>query len=169
MESDSTLSMHNPQEAADELRRTVGKYRFKGALVNDTQRAGPDGEDYIFYDHADWDVFWETLTELDVPLYLHPRNPTGVVFEKLWKDRSWLIGPPLSFAVGVSLHALGMVTNGVFDRHPKAQVILGHLGEHIPFDSRWPLSRFSVSEYIFLTRISCLSYARADTTVQCGV
>lgn len=126
--------MHNPQEAADELRRTVTKYGFKGVLVNDTQRAGHDGEDYIFYDHADWDVFWETLTELDVPLYLHPRNPTGMVHEKLWKDRSWLIGPPLSFAHGVSLHALGMVTNGVFDRHPKAQVILGHLGEHIPFD-----------------------------------
>lgn len=130
----STLSMHDPKEAAEELRRTVTKYGFKGALVNDTQRAGADGEDYIFYDQPEWDVFWKTLTDLDVPLYLHPRNPTGIVFEKLWKDRQWLIGPPLSFAVGVSLHALGMVTNGVFDRHPKAQVILGHLGEHIPFD-----------------------------------
>lgn len=129
-----TLSMHNPQEAADELRRTVTRYGFKGALVNDTQRAGADGEDYVFYDQPEWDVFWQTLVELDVPLYLHPRNPTGIVFEKLWKDRQWLIGPPLSFAVGVSLHALGMVTNGVFDRNPKAQVILGHLGEHIPFD-----------------------------------
>lgn len=126
--------MHNPKEAADELRRVVTEYGFKGALVNDTQRAGSDGEDYVFYDQPEWDVFWETLVELDVPLYLHPRNPTGIVFEKLWKDRQWLIGPPLSFAVGVSLHALGMVTNGVFDRHPKAQVILGHLGEHIPFD-----------------------------------
>lgn len=101
--------MHNPREAADELRRTVTKYGFKGALVNDTQRAGEDGEDYVFYDQPEWDIFWETLTELDVPLYLHPRNPTGIVLEKLWKDRSWLIGPPLSFAVGVSLHALGMV------------------------------------------------------------
>ncbi|EHA47733.1 2,3-dihydroxybenzoic acid decarboxylase [Pyricularia oryzae 70-15] len=130
----ATLSMHDPQEAADELRRTVTKYGFKGALVNDTQRSGSDGEGYIFYDGPDWDVFWSTLVELDVPLYLHPRNPTGIVFEKLWKDRQWLIGPPLSFATGVALHALGMVTNGVFDRHPKAQVILGHLGEHIPFD-----------------------------------
>jgi predicted TIM-barrel fold metal-dependent hydrolase len=64
---------------------------------------------------------------------------------QLWKDRQWLIGPPLSFAVGVSLHALGMVTNGVFDRHPKAQVILGHLGEHIPFDM-WRINHwFEVS------------------------
>ena len=54
--------------------------------------------------------------------------------EKLWAPRKWLVGPPLSFAQGVSLHLLGMVTNGVFDRHPKLQVIIGHLGEHIPFD-----------------------------------
>ena len=126
--------MHNPEEAAAELRRCVTQLGFLGALVNDTQRAGPDGEDMIFYDRPEWDVFWRAVTELDVPFYLHPRNPTGIIHEKLWKDRSWLIGPPLSFAQGVSLHVLGMVTNGVFDRHPKLQVIIGHLGEHIPFD-----------------------------------
>lgn len=126
--------MHDPKEAAEELRRCVTKYGFKGALVNDTQRAGSDGDDMIFYDGPEWDVFWSTVTELDVPFYLHPRNPTGSIHEKLWAKRKWLIGPPLSFAQGVSLHALGMVTNGVFDRHPKLQIVLGHLGEHIPFD-----------------------------------
>lgn len=126
--------MHDPKQAADELRRCVQKYGFKGALVNDTQRAGHDGEDMVFYDSPEWDVFWKTCTDLDVPLYLHPRNPTGVIFEKLWKDRAWLIGPPLSFAQGVSLHILGMVVNGIFDRHPNLQLIIGHLGEHIPFD-----------------------------------
>ncbi|KAJ6441089.1 amidohydrolase family protein [Purpureocillium lavendulum] len=130
----ATLSMHDPEQAAAELRRCVTQYGFKGALVNDTQRAGPDGDDMIFYDGPEWDVFWGTVTELDVPFYLHPRNPTGTIHERLWAKRHWLIGPPLSFAHGVSLHLLGMVTNGVFDRHPRLQVILGHLGEHIPFD-----------------------------------
>ncbi|KAL4940146.1 hypothetical protein BDV06DRAFT_230546 [Aspergillus oleicola] len=130
----ATLSMHNPTEAATELRRCVKEYGFLGALVNDTQRSGPDGDSMIFYDNSDWDIFWSTLTDLDVPLYLHPRNPTGTIYDKLWADRKWLVGPPLSFAQGVSLHALGMVTNGVFDRHPRLQIILGHLGEHIPFD-----------------------------------
>ncbi|KIX00331.1 2,3-dihydroxybenzoate decarboxylase [Rhinocladiella mackenziei CBS 650.93] len=130
----ATLSMHDPQNAAAELRRCVTQYGFKGALVNDTQRAGPDGEDMIFYDAAEWDVFWSTVTELDVPFYLHPRNPTGTMYEKLWAARKWLVGPPLSFAQGVSLHLLGMVTNGVFDRHPKLQIVIGHLGEHLPFD-----------------------------------
>lgn len=75
--------MHNPVEAANELRQVVAKYGFKGALVNDTQRAGPDGEDLIFYDGPQWDVLWQRFIELDVPFYLHPRNPTGVIFEKL--------------------------------------------------------------------------------------
>ena len=129
-----TLSMHDPSEAAAELKRCVQTLGFKGALVNDTQRAGNDGDDMIFYDAPEWDVFWTTVTDLDVPFYLHPRNPTGSIHDKLWADRKWLIGPPLSFAQGVSLHLLGMVTNGVFDRHPNLQVIIGHLGEHIPFD-----------------------------------
>lgn len=126
--------MHDPQEAANELRRCVTQHGFLGALINDTQRAGVDGEEMIFYDNEQWDIFWQTCTELDVPVYLHPRNPTGRIYEQLWADRKWLIGPPLSFAQGVSLHVLGMVTNGTFDRNPKLQVIIGHLGEHIPFD-----------------------------------
>ncbi|TQB72139.1 hypothetical protein MPDQ_007039 [Monascus purpureus] len=96
--------------------------------------AGPDGEKAIFYDQPEWDEFWATVTDLDVQFYLHPRNPTGKIYDALWADRKWLVGPPLSFAQGVSLHLLGMVSNGVFDRHPKLQVIIGHLGEHLPFD-----------------------------------
>lgn len=126
--------MHDPQEAADELRRCVTKYGFKGALVNDTQRTDESGDGCNFYDGPEWDIFWQTVVELDVPFYLHPRNPTGRDFESRWAARKWLVGPPLSFAQGVSLHLLGMITNKVFDRFPKLQVIIGHLGEHIPFD-----------------------------------
>ncbi|KPI43947.1 2,3-dihydroxybenzoate decarboxylase [Cyphellophora attinorum] len=130
----AALSMHDPKQAAAELHRCVTQLGFKGALVNDCQVAGPNGEDVIFYDGPEWDVFWKTCTDLDVPFYMHPGPPTGIFFEKLWKDRSNLIGPPLSFANGVSLHVLGMVVNGVFDRHPKLQYIIGHLGEHVPAD-----------------------------------
>lgn len=115
--------MHDPKVAADELRRCVTKYGFLGALVNDTQRNDESGSDMIFYDSPSWDVFWQACVELDVPFYLHPRNPTGVFKEKLYLPRKWLVGPPLSFAQGVSLHLLGMASNGVFDRHPKLQII----------------------------------------------
>lgn len=126
--------MHDPEEAATELRRCVKELGFLGALVNDTQRAGSDGDEMIFYDQPKWDSFWSTVQELDVPFYLHPRNPTGTQYDQLWADRKWLVGPPLSFAHGVSLHLLGMVTNGLFDRFPDLKIVIGHLGERIPFD-----------------------------------
>ncbi|KAI8388393.1 amidohydrolase family protein [Radiomyces spectabilis] len=129
----AALPMHDPKTAAEELTRCVREYGFKGALVNDYQ-VGEDGETLIFYDQPEWDVFWETCSELGVPFYMHPREPYGIIYDKLWKQRKWLVGPPLSFAQGVSLHVLGMVTNGVFDRFPKLQVIMGHLGEHVPVD-----------------------------------
>jgi len=130
----AALSMHDPQQAADELRRCVTKYGFLGALVNDVQHAGPEGETYIFYDQPEWDVFWQTCVDLDVPFYLHPEPPVGSYLKQQYVGRKYLIGPPVSFANGVSLHLLGMIVNGVFDRFPKLKVILGHLGEHIPGD-----------------------------------
>ncbi|WOO85295.1 Salicylate decarboxylase [Vanrija pseudolonga] len=130
----AALSMHDPHQASAELRRCVKEYGFLGALVNDAQHAGSDGETYIFYDQPEWDVFWATCVELDVPFYLHPEPPVGSYLKQQYEGRKYLIGPPVSFANGVSLHVLGMIVNGVFDRFPKLKVILGHLGEHIPGD-----------------------------------
>ena len=136
--TDLSVSMplsHSPctiPQAAQELRRCVIRYGFQGALVNDTQRTDESGDGMNFYDTQAWDPFWKTVTEVDVPFYLHHRNPTGRDYTQRWADRQWLLGPPFSFAQGVSLHVLGMVTKGVFDRHPRLKVIIGHLGEHIP-------------------------------------
>jgi len=132
----ATLSMHDPKQAAEELRRCVTKYGFHGALLNNWQLAtGSTGEENIlFYDQPEYDTFWSVVQELDVPIYLHPSAPQGVLYDMQYKERKYLVGPPLSFANDVSLHLLGLVTNGVFDRFPRVQVIVGHLGEHIPFD-----------------------------------
>lgn len=130
----ASLSMHDPVQAGQELRRCVKDLGFHGALLCDFQHAGPDGETYLFYDQPQYDAFWKVLTELDVPLYLHPAGPADVILEKLYSQRPFLIGPPLSFANGVNLHTLGLISNGVFDRFPTAKVIIGHMGEHIPFD-----------------------------------
>ncbi|KAJ6104103.1 amidohydrolase 2 [Penicillium sp. IBT 18751x] len=104
------------KQAGEELRRCVQELGFHGALLCDFQH------------------FWKILTELDVPLYIHPAAPSDVILEKLYAQRQNLIGPPLSFANGVSLHTLGLISNGVFDRFPKLKIIIGHQGEHIPFD-----------------------------------
>ncbi|KAJ9112087.1 hypothetical protein QFC22_006386 [Naganishia vaughanmartiniae] len=130
----AALSMHDPTQAAIELRRCVKELGFHGALLNDFQHAGPDGETYLFYDQPAYDTFWKEAVELDVPIYIHPAAPQGKYYEQQYAQRKYLVGPPLSFANGVSLHLLGIITNGVFDRFPKLKVIVGHLGEHIPFD-----------------------------------
>ncbi|KAM0690802.1 hypothetical protein Q7P36_009571 [Cladosporium allicinum] len=130
----AALSMHDPEQAGAELRRAVTELGFHGALLNDVQHAGPDGETYLFYDDPAYDAFWAVAQDLDVPIYLHPAAPVGNRYETFYKARKYLVGPPLSFANSVSLHLLGLVTNGVFDRFPKLKVIVGHLGEHIPYD-----------------------------------
>jgi 2,3-dihydroxybenzoate decarboxylase len=128
------LSMHDPVQAASELRRCVTEFGFHGALLNDFQHAGEDGETYLYYDQPAYDKFWEVCVELDVPVYIHPAAPSGKFYDMQYAQRKYLVGPPLSFANGVSLHLLGMISNGVFDRFPKLKILVGHLGEHIPFD-----------------------------------
>lgn len=131
----ASISMHDPVQAADELRRCVEEYDFHGAILNDYQKA-PGGR-YIFYDQPKYDPFWEVCVELDVPVYLHPSAPVDekdVAFDKLYSARKILTGPGLSFAHGVGLHLMGIVVNGVFDRFPELKIIVGHLGEGIPFD-----------------------------------
>ncbi|KAH8427393.1 amidohydrolase family protein [Aspergillus melleus] len=130
----AALSMHDPEQAGRELRRCVQDLGFHGALLNDVQHAGPDGETYLFYDQPAYDAFWAVAVELDVPVYIHPAAPQGEYYRQQYAGRKYLVGPPLSFANGVSLHLLGLITNGVFDRFPTLKVIVGHLGEHIPFD-----------------------------------
>ncbi|KAJ1730692.1 hypothetical protein H4S06_000181 [Coemansia sp. BCRC 34490] len=130
----AALSMHDPAQAGQELERCVKQLGFHGALLNNWQRAGPDGETYILYDDPSFDVFWQKCIELDVPVYLHPSAASGKVYDTFYKDRRYLIGPPISFAQDVALHTMGLITNGVFDRNPKLKLILGHLGERIPYD-----------------------------------
>lgn len=130
----AALSMHDPKQAGEELRRCVQDLGFHGALLNDFQHAGADGETFLFYDQEPYDEFWKVVCELDVPIYIHPAAPTGQRYAKLYSQRKYLVGPPLSFANSVSLHLLGLITNGVFDRFPNLKIVVGHLGEHIPFD-----------------------------------
>lgn len=137
----ASLSMHDPIQAGKELTRCVKELGMHGALLNDLQHAGPDGETYLFYDQPEYDVFWKVVCDLDVPIYIHPLGPMGIYYEQQYKQRKYLIGPPMSFANGVSLHILGMITNGVFDRFPKLKIIIGHLGEHLPGDF-WRISHW---------------------------
>lgn len=108
----AALSMHDPVQAGNELRRCVKELGFHGALLNDFQHAGLGGETYLYYDQPAYDKFWEVCVELDVPIYIHPAAPTGSFYDLQYAQRKYLVGPPLSFANAVSLHLLGIMTNG---------------------------------------------------------
>ncbi|KAJ6594135.1 hypothetical protein B0H19DRAFT_1093958 [Mycena capillaripes] len=130
----ASLAMHNATAAAQELKRAVVELGFLGALINDYQQSGPDNETLLFYDQPEYDVFWEMVTELDVPVYLHPRTNIAQIQNPLYGHAQWLKGPGQEFADTLSTHVMGLCTNGVFDRFPNLSIIVGHLGERIPSD-----------------------------------
>ncbi|GJJ15367.1 hypothetical protein Clacol_009643 [Clathrus columnatus] len=130
----AALSMHNATQAALELKRTVKELGFLGALLNDFQQAGADNSTLLYYDQPAYDVFWQMVTELDVPVYMHPRGNTEEIIQLEFQHAIWLEGSSQSFATTLSTHVLGLCANGIFDRFPKVKVIVGHLGERIPSD-----------------------------------
>ncbi|MBV9817915.1 MAG: amidohydrolase [Solirubrobacterales bacterium] len=125
----AALPMQDPKAAANELARSVEELGFRGALVNGYSNLG-DG--IAYYDEPQFLPVWERLAELGVPLYLHPRNPWESQM-RIYEDRGELLGPAWAFAVETATHALRLITSGLFDRFPDLTVILGHLGEMLPF------------------------------------
>jgi 2,3-dihydroxybenzoate decarboxylase len=126
----AALAMQDPDGAALELERCIKDYGFKGALVNGYSQAG-DPENCLYYDVKDYWPFWGVVESLDVPFYLHPREPSQ---RRAYDGHPWLIGPAYGFAAETGLHALRLMGSGLFDKYPKLTIILGHLGEALPFN-----------------------------------
>lgn len=127
----AALPMQNPIAAADELQRAVEQLGFCGALVNGFSNRA-DASRAQYYDAEAYLPFWERVAALGVPVYLHPRNP--LLGQRLiYEGREELLGPTWAFAVETGTHALRLITSGLFDRFPGVNVILGHLGEFVPF------------------------------------
>jgi len=131
--------MHDPKVAADEARRAVKELSMVGVIINDFQQyTAPDGStQMLFYDQPEYDIFWKCVSEeLNVPVYIHPRLAIPQHMKQFLAGRKWLAASAYWFANGVSLHLLGLVVNGVFDRFPKLRIIVGHMGEHV-VGHRW--------------------------------
>lgn len=146
----ATLAMHTPEGAAAELTRAVTQLGFKGALVNGHTLGR-------YYDDRAYDVFWEQMQALDVPLYLHPTDAS--IQPAVFADHPELTGAAWGWAFETGSHALRLLFGGVFDRFPDLRIILGHMGEGLPtmrwrFDSRFAVYSHGVqlqrapSEYI---------------------
>jgi 2,3-dihydroxybenzoate decarboxylase len=128
----AALPLQDPLAAAQELTRCVKELGFSGALVNGFSQIG-EADSAVFYDLPQYRPFWATVQQLDVPFYLHPRAPLATR-QQSYEGHPWLVGSVWGFAVETSIHALRLMGSGLFDEYPKLKVILGHLGEGLPFN-----------------------------------
>ena len=131
MKGFAALPLQDPQAAAQELTRCVKELGFCGALVNGFSQVG-DANSAVYYDLPQYRPFWATVEQLSVPLYLHPRAPLATR-QQSYEGHPWMVGSPWGFAAETSIHALRLMGSGLFDDYPKLRVILGHLGEGLPF------------------------------------
>lgn len=130
----AALPLQDPDAATRELERCVKQLGFKGALVNGfSQIDTPDN--VVYYDDPRYADFWAMNEKLDVPFYLHPRNPIAS-WAQIYDGHPWLLGPTWAFGQETAVHALRLMASGLFDTHPKLQIILGHMGEGLPY-SMW--------------------------------
>ena len=117
----ASLAIQDPALAADELERCVTQLGFKGALIS-VNLVGDN------LDHDRYRILWERSEALNAPLYIHPSGKTDVN-----SDCLEIQGSAWNWGVEVGTTALRVIFSGIFDRCPKATLIIGHLGEMIPY------------------------------------
>jgi predicted TIM-barrel fold metal-dependent hydrolase len=123
------VALQDTRAAIGELERAIRVLGFKGALVNGYVNIdGPDDAHYL--DEERFFPFWEAVAALGVPVYLHPRAPLD---RRSYAGHKELLGATWGFAPETATHALRLVYSGLFDRLPGLTVILGHMGETLPF------------------------------------
>jgi 2,3-dihydroxybenzoate decarboxylase len=130
----AALPLQDPDLASAELRRCVTQLGFKGALVNGFSQIG-SAVSAAYYDLPQYRAFWGEVESLDVPFYLHPRNPLPE-HSQIYEGHAWLLGPTWAFGQETAVHALRLMGSGLFDEHPRLKIILGHMGEGLPY-SMW--------------------------------
>jgi gamma-resorcylate decarboxylase len=138
----AALPMQDPEQAASELQRSVKDLGFKGALVHGFSQLG-SADTVVYYDLPQYRTFWKVAERLDVPFYLHPRNPLPRR-SPIYEGHSWLNGPTWAFGAETAVHALRLIGSGLFDDCPRLNILMGHFGEGLPFylwridnHSRW--------------------------------
>jgi 2,3-dihydroxybenzoate decarboxylase len=118
------LAMQDPEGAADELERCVRALKFCGAMIN-----GHTHGQYL--DHPDLYPFWERAEAVGATIYLHPADP--VVQPSVLSGYKVLMRPMWGWGFETGSHALRLIVGGHFDRFPKSRLMIGHLGETLPF------------------------------------
>jgi len=127
----ASLPTQQPDAAAEEARRAIEELGFAGVIV----QGHTDGH---FLDEPAFGPLLSMVETLGVPVYLHPTYPPQAVFDAYYRTPDPRVGQLLSIAgwgwhAETGMHILRMAAGGVFDRHPALQVVVGHMGENLPF------------------------------------
>lgn len=127
----AALPTADPKAAAIELERTVRDHDFKGAIINGHVK-GRYLDNKMF-----WPIF-ERAEALSVPIYLHPTQPPQSVIDASYSGfdpmvTNMLIGAGWGWHIETAIHVIRLILGGVFDQYPKLQIIIGHMGETLPF------------------------------------
>ena len=120
------LPTQSPAHAADELKRAVHDLGLKGALIN-----GHTNGHYL--DERSFDVLLAQAESLDVPIYIHPTDPPPAVTDTYYAPFDSALVPTWGWPVETGTHLLRLICAGVFDRHPNLKIIVGHMGELLPY------------------------------------
>lgn len=127
----ATLPTAVPDKATEELERMVGEHGFKGAIINGHNR-GRYLDDKFF-----WPIL-ERAEALDVPIYLHPTQPPQAVIDASYAGFEPIVVAMLASAgwgwhIETAIHVIRIILGGAFDKYPKLQLVIGHMGEALPF------------------------------------
>jgi len=127
----AALAVGAPNKAAEELQRRVTQDGFKGAVINGQNRGRY--LDDTFY----WPIL-EAAEALNVPIHIHPAKPPKAVIEASYGGFSPAVtemfaGPGWGWHIETAVHVLRMILGGAFDRFPKLNLLIGHLGEGLIF------------------------------------
>lgn len=129
----ATLPLENPSAAADELKRTVKELGFVGALISGRPQTGN-----VFLDDKIYYPLWQALTDIDLPVYIHPNYTTAEVCKSYYSGLGDQLNTILStygygWHLEAGLQVIRMILTGVFEKFPNLKVILGHWGEMVPY------------------------------------
>lgn len=121
----ASVALQDPIAAASELRRAITQLGFKGAMIF----GHTDGH---YLDEPQFRPFWQAVAELKVPVYLHPSDPPADQV-KAYIGYPQMLGASWNWGEETSRHALRLIFSGLFDELPSLTLILGHMGEMLPY------------------------------------
>ncbi|TYC78810.1 amidohydrolase family protein [Novosphingobium sp. BW1] len=120
----TAVAPQDPEWSAAEIRRGARELGFKGVQIN----SHTQGE---YLDAAKFDPIFRALADVGQPLYIHPSTPPDAMIDPMLE--AGLDGAIFGFGVETGMHLLRLITSGIFDRYPDLQIMVGHMGEALPY------------------------------------